>query len=154
MNIGVIIPSLAASEYAFYTVNQCHFLKQVTPHEPFIFVEDIQPPCMQLQASCMNISEVFSFAGMLISTNLRNTAIAINAKTAAKKIFYVWDLEFLRRGNNDFLRNNEIYRSPEVKIVCRSIDHAKVFENYSNRRPDAIIPSINLLGIYNEFVNK
>lgn len=102
----------------------------------------------------MNISEVFSFNGMLISTNLRNTAIMLKAKTNAKKIFYVWDLEFLRRGNSDFLRNNEIYRHPDIKIVCRSADHAKVLENYSNRKPDAIIPTINLLGIYNEFANK
>lgn len=153
-NIGVIIPDVGNSEMTFYTVSQCHVAKQTTKYEPFIFVEDFQPPCMQIMVSCMNLSEVFSFTGTLIATNLKNAAIMAKANTNALKVFYVWDLEFLRRGNNNFEANNQIYRNKDIKIVCRSEEHAKVFANYTNRQPDLIVPCINIVEIHEKLQNK
>lgn len=153
-NIGIIIPDVSNSEMTFYTVNQCHYAKQFSNYEPYIFVEDLQPPCMQIMCACMNLSEIFSFTGTLIATNLKNANIMAKAKINAKKIFYVWDLEFLRRGNNNFAQNNEIYRNKDIKIVCRSEEHAKVFANYANRKPDLIVPNINIVEIHEKLKDK
>ena len=151
MNVGIVIPSLGNSQLTFFAGGQSHYLKQFTEHEPFIFMEDFEPPCMHIQASCMNVSEMYSFKGLLIATSLSNAAMVLKVKSACKKIFYVWDLEFIRRGYGDFFFNNSIYRSPELKVVCRSEEHAKALENYSNRKPDAIIQNLNLMEICNEF---
>lgn len=151
MNIGIVIPSLGNSQLTLFTVGQCHYLRQFTEHESFIFTEDFEPPCMSVQTACMNISEMYSFTGILIATSLLNASMIMKINSDCKKIFYVWDLEFLRAGKNNFFSNNSVYRSPELKIVCRSPEHASALENYSNRKPDAIIQNINLMEICNEF---
>lgn len=153
MNVGIIIPGLGNSQLAFFVGGQSHYLKQFTSHEPFIFMEDFEPPCMQIQAACMNISEIYSFNGLLISTSLMNTAMVLNVKSNCKKAFYVWDLEFLRRGHDNFFLNSSIYRSPEIKLICRSKEHADALENYCNRKPDMIVQNFNLMEICDEFQN-
>ena len=153
MNIGIIIPDMGPSQLAYMTINQCNVGSQ-TEDSYFIFFENTKMPCVKPLVSCMNISELHTFNGILISTSIDTTLSALNAITNTRKIFYVWDLEWLRPNKNNFLYNMQAFRNEKVELMCRSEHHAKVIRNYCNREPSLIFNNLNLLALKEHLKDK
>jgi hypothetical protein len=77
-----------------------------------------------------------NFRGTLVTTNIANTLMCnklIN-RNAVKLIFYVWDLEWLRPGKQNFLYNVEAYKIPDI-LVVRNKEHFFPLLNYCGREP-------------------
>jgi len=68
----------------------------------------------------------------------------LNSISPKRKLFYIWDLEWLRPHAKDFIANLRIYRHPKLELIARSISHAQAVENYANKKVNAIIPDFNL----------
>lgn len=147
MNIGIIIPDMAASQLAYMAINQANIGARETNDSYFLFFENMAAPCVRPLVTCLNISELHTFNGVLISTSIDTTLYAINAITNTKKIFYVWDLEWIRPNKNNFLYNMQAFRNENVEITCRSERHAKLIGNYCNRKPSLIFNNLNLLAL-------
>lgn len=143
MNIGIILPSLDANQLAFETILSINtILSNGTKNDYRIFFENLSPKIIQPLCSIMNITELWHYNGLLITTTLENTKLAIKAIADTKIVFIVWDLEWLR-GHNNYIDNISIYRNPNIILLARSKDHAKIIENYCGRRPNGIIESLN-----------
>jgi hypothetical protein len=86
-----------------------------------------------------------SFKGTIITTTLDTTTLALarNTRKDNQIIFYVWDLEWTRPQNNDYLSNYHIFNTAH-KLVARSANHAKAIENYCNRKVDSIVEEFNV----------
>ena len=141
---AIALKDLSASDLAFVAINQAGYnLKKHTLKDITFLTEEKFPPCIPVPCSRMNISEMWSCKGVVIATNLTTANTLAKAVIPAKKVFYVWDLEFLR-GNKNFKENVEIYRNPSLTLICRSQSHAEALENYCNRKPDCIIPDLNI----------
>ena len=153
MNTGIIIPDMGASQLGYMALNQANLLAQQN-ESCFIFFENTKLPCVRPLVSCMNISELHTFNGTLISTSIDTTLYAINSITNTRKIFYVWDLEWLRPNKNNFLYNMQAFRNEQVEIMCRSERHAKLIENYCNRKPSLIFNNLNLLALREHMKDK
>lgn len=149
-NIGIILPNLEMSQLSFetiYTIN-----KEIASNNGYdyrIFFEDLSARCIDPMCATMNSSEIHSYDGLLISTTLDNTKASLRTVGKVERVFLVWDLEFIR-GQNNYIENIKIYRDPRIKLVARSIDHAKVIANYTNRMADMIMPKLSLERIRNE----
>ncbi len=146
MNIGIILPDMGVSQLAYMAINQCNICANITDDSYFIFFEDMQKPCVKPTVACMNVSELHTFEGLLVSTSIETTLTALSCVTNSKKIFYVWDLEWIRN-KNDFLYNMKAFRNEQVELMCRSEQHAKLVHNYSNRKPSLIFNNFNLLAL-------
>lgn len=143
-HIAIALPDLSSSDLAFIAINQAGYAIHNNPVRDFTFLtEEKFPPCVPIPCSRTNISEMWSCGGLVIATNLTTANTLAKAVIKAKKVFYVWDLEFLR-GNKNFVENSRIYRDPRLTLICRSQSHAEALENYCNRKPDAIIPDMNI----------
>ena len=141
---AIVLNSLSNSDLAFVSINQVgHELNQETDTDCLFLTEEKHPPCIPIPCARMNISEVYSCKGLLISTSLSTANTVAKAIVEAEKVFYVWDLEFLR-GKKDFVDNVKIYRNPALTLIARSQSHADAIENYCNRKPDFIIPDLNI----------
>lgn len=154
MNVGIILPNLGMSQLAYLAINQANLGDRFGKHNYFLFFQDIELPCIKPRVACLNISELSNFDGVLISTNVDMTLMAMRAVNNVKYIFYVWDLEWIRRGGINFQEAMKVFRNPEVSLVARSDDHAKAIINYCNREPSLIAPNLNIEAILEELGKK
>jgi hypothetical protein len=153
LKIGVIIPDLSSSQLAFFATQQINrIVGQSGDIDGVIFTERISKPAIPPACAVMSVSDIHNFEGILISTNLYNTKLSLKAVIPAKKIFYVWDLEWLRNNKkNDYIENLNILRDNEISIVSRSRSHANCFEKYTNRKSDIVVENFDIGRIVNEF---
>ena len=112
----------------------------------FVFFKNVIQPAIRPHCACLNSNEIWSFDGILITTNLDSALTATNAVNNAENILYLWDLEWLR-GNKDYLYNINILRKPNLKVMARSESHAKAIENYANIKVSRVVTDANILGM-------
>jgi hypothetical protein len=143
MNIGIIIPSLDMNQLAYEVISTINRTIAAGDKNDYrIFFEELVPKCIDPICSVMNITEIFSYDGILISTTLDNTKLALKALGNVDRYFYIWDLEFLRN-RKDYLNNISVYRNPKTKIIARSNDQATAIKNYCGITPQLIMPNLN-----------
>jgi hypothetical protein len=131
--IAVVIESLEASQLAFLAINQVNQL--ITKHplvNASIFYENLTVPCIPPKSSVMCINELFAYHdGIIITTNLDQTYSIASYPNNSKKIFYVWDLEWIRK-TLDFEKTLYTFNLPE-RLITRCKDYADAIKNYCNR---------------------
>lgn len=79
----------------------------------------------------LNYSKIFSgylTNSLVIATDLDSAYTLSNVKNSAKKIFYVWELEFLK--NKQYHSNYQIYNS--LPVFTRSKSYKEALDNYAN----------------------
>ena len=149
VKVGLILPSLDASQATFNSIHAGNALVMGNPlQQVFAFTETVTAPCLQPLFPVLNVSKTRSFDGVLISGDIRTTVMASNSLQARHRIFYVWDLEWLRRGKGDFVQNMLAFRHPSIKLIARSLSHKKMIERYCNKEVSAVIPWFDLGMIY------
>jgi len=128
--IGIIIPALYSQQLVYET---CIGIQKAISNQLdcTIFFEDYAPLMIRPACGLMHVSELYSFNGILISTNLNNTKLALNIPLPSKKIFYIWELEWLKN-SKDFIDNNSVYQNPQLELYTRSKSYANAIKNYSN----------------------
>lgn len=127
--VGIILPNLANSQLFFEASYNTKYID--TQLDLTLFFENLSPVAFRCACGIMHVSEILNFNGTLISTTLDNTLLSLKAINQAKKIFYVWDLEWIR-GKTDYLSNIAIYQNPNLKLFTRSDAYSRAIYNYSN----------------------
>lgn len=152
MKIGIILPDIGNNQKALYTIIQVNKLQK--EHDFVIFFENLSPTRISINCSIMNINELWDFNnGILISTTLNNTDYLIKScNVSTKKLFYIWDLEWLLPNKRNYIENIKTYNSSEIDLICRSLSHSIAIENYCNRKPNHVIPNFNLTQIVEKYV--
>lgn len=146
--IGFLLNHLGPSQLAFYVINQINAIGEKTVDYDFVlFYEHLVKPCVVPNCMVLNATETFSFHGLLIATTLDNAEVAINSINTARNIYYIWDLDWMRRGQNNYIKNISILRNPKLELIARSQDHASAIENYCNRKVSSIISDANIAEI-------
>ena len=130
MQVGIIIPKL--DNQLSYMI--CKHVNNSNDNIYTVFYEDISPYVIRPKCATMPINEIWSFNGILISTNLRNTLSSLKTINKSKLIFYIWELEFLK-GKTNYIENINIYQNHLLKLVTRSEEYAKNVYNYCGIMP-------------------
>lgn len=89
----------------------------------------------------LNYSKIFSgylTNSLIIATDLESAYTLSNTKNMAKKIFYVWELEFLK--NKKYATNYHIYN--RLPVFTRSKSYKQALDNYANI--DSKVEELNL----------
>lgn len=137
-SVGVILNNLIQNQLAFFAI---HGLNNLTYNshdiDCMVFIENISPPCVPPLFPVMDCLQIWNFNGLLISTTLENTMYSLKSTTSAKKMFYIWDVEWLRN-KKDFQSNINILRNKELTLVTRSEDYADLTYNYCGIRPHVV----------------
>ena len=131
ISFGFVVPHLGSSQATYETIKLANSIENA-----IIFFEQLVTPCTPIGCSTMCITELMNFGGTLVTTNIENTRMAnkLVNRNQCKLIFYVWDLEWLRPGKQNFLYNHEAYHMPNV-LAARSVEHIGPIQNYCNRQP-------------------
>lgn len=151
MNIGIVLPDLGLNQTAFEAITSINkSLDGGSKNNYVLFYENLSPVCVRPLCGTMNISHVWGFTGILISTSLHNSSLIMNAGIQALKVFYVADLEFLH-GHTNFIANINVYRNPLLRLVTRSEEYGIALDNYANRSIDYVIPTLDVETIYHGY---
>ena len=143
--VHIVLPHWGGSQAAFLAINQANLLVSETEVDVFGYFDSPAKPIVTPCFALANCSELMGAEGLIIATDLDSADKIVNTAMPAKRIFYVWDCEWLRNhGSKDYLRNLAIMRHPDLELVARSESHAELIEHYANRQPVAIIGGFNL----------
>ena len=150
--IGVLLEDLSASQLTFYVIKNINDYLEISDIDYVAFFQNSTASMITPRFSTMSVSETGSFSGTVIATSV-STALSIQ-KTCipAKKYFYVWDLDWYRRGGQDFEYTIQAYNNPELNLIARSSSHAKAIKNYCNRDVCGVVDNFNidqLMGVIN-----
>lgn len=145
MNFNVLLQNVGASQLSYFVTRNLNVLGDKRPDiDPIVFYENIHKNCIPPKFAVMQIAEAWGQDGAMIATSL-STAFKLINFPAARRLFYVWDLEWLRHGQQRrrYEQFADVYTHPNLELIARSESHAAVIENAFNRKVEHIISDFN-----------
>jgi hypothetical protein len=147
MKIASVVENLSLNQSNFFMTKTFNRLGE---HgiEPFCFYGDLTATGIKPNFATMNVYYLNNFYNGIIICNTINTLkILKTINTNARKMFYVWDLEWLRLNKSGVLNYKEtvdILCNHNIELIARSENHASAIKNYCNRKVDYIISDWNI----------
>jgi len=145
--VGFLVNDLTASQLSFYLIKNLNDYKEKEDLEAVLFFENSSSSAIKPAFPLMAINEIWNFDGVLISTDVETTLCLKKCFAPAKKIFYVWDLEWMRNKaglTKEFESIIQAFNDESIELIARSKDHAKAIENISNRKIKHIVENFNI----------
>lgn len=152
--LGIVVDNLGPNQLANYLISSANrYLEKSLNCDFLVFQKNVIPFCLPINFAVMNTSEGYDFDGTLVATDL-NSALQIATFPGPKrKLFYSWDLEWLRIPRNyEVLRT--IYNNPELEIIARSKYHKELIELTWNTKVHSIIEDCNVEDFFNYIKSK
>ena len=151
--LNILVSELGPSQKNYYLIKNINERKEVNVN---VFTENLSRFCLRANFAVMNIAEAWAQSGLFVATNLSTASKLINQPLASAKIFYIWDLEFIRGDNRLYDNYAPVYLHKELELACRSKEHAELVENAFNKKVKYIVDNFDinqLLEITNERAN-
>lgn len=154
-SVGIYLDDLGPSEQAYYAIKRANELQQNSPNnvDVTLFYNNMATPCIKPICAVCSSNELWAYKGMVITTNINNSITLSKIPTRHNKVFYVYDLEWIRPASRDFLHNVKGF-DESIKVVARSSDHVFPIENYSNRKVNAIVERFDIQLMIGMFYEK
>lgn len=139
--LGVLLDNTQVSHLNWMVLSELNLLNQKSNRNYSVFYMNQSPLCVNNFCSVNVIHDVHKVKeGILIATNFDTAQILLKSQTRAKKVFFVWDLEFVHNKNSNYLHNYKIMRN--LDLWTRSESYADAIENYCGVRPKITDDSI------------
>ena len=146
-NFSVLVPNLGSSQLSFFVITQINKMFEEKPDkDAIVFYENMSSSCMPVNFAVMDISECWSHAGPVIATSF-STAEKLRCFPSERKLFYVWDLEWIRNTpaqSVQYENFKDVYTNKSLKLIARSQSHKKLIENCFNRDVDYTVENFNM----------
>ncbi len=105
-------------------------------------------PCMPVPGMSCHIMESWGAHRPLVATTLSTAKKLANMPSRFPRIFYVWDLEWLRMSEKSYRTVSSIYRDPSLRLVARTQEYADVIEDCWNVRPLGLCETADISKLY------
>jgi hypothetical protein len=140
--INFLVDNVGASHMAFYLVENANAMSNDGTAHVTIFYDQLHRPCRKLLVPAMMMIEAWAQPGVSISTSLSTTARMLSFPGPQRKMFYVWDMSWMRNPKRvgPF---SELFRNPDLTLIARCADHAKVLENNFNVNVPYVFDNFN-----------
>ena len=145
IKLGVLVKDLLLSQvnYQFITqANRFYSPKHTGEIDIIAFYNSLSMHCAQLFFSCMNIKEAWSYDGTIIATSINTAKKLIAFPSSKKKIFYVYDLEWIT--DNNYQKFADIYQNKGLTLIARSESHAKILEQCWGTKITDVVEDFNI----------
>ena len=149
--INIIVPHLYKSQLGYCISKHCNTLVE-NDIDCVVFTEEMRPFTITPKFAVMNISEVYDQPGLTIATTPSTAEKLQHCWGPNKKIFYSWDLYWLRGQRKIYKPILDLYHV-NMDIVARSESHKTAIENCFNIKVRAVVDDFDVLkmkDIYDE----
>lgn len=148
MRAGIVVDSLGVSQMSTQLTSQLNRADELeTFWDVILFYHEydriISPPLFAMMQS----EELWGFDAPVIATSIHTADRLIKSPRPTKKLFYVWDLEWMYR-SHDIDDISAIYCHPELSLIARSQSHYDILKQ-SWREPVGIIEDFKYEDIIN-----
>jgi hypothetical protein len=149
--IGFLVRDLAFSQSAYHLIRNANAFLEERGHEvaTYVFYERLARPCLVPRFFCSNLHDAWAFDGPLVATTLATAEKLRSFPSSPRKLFYAWDLEWMRAPAKGFPFHQDVYGDPRLELVARGPSHARAIEDAWNRAPVAVIPDMNIPTLWN-----
>ena len=141
MNFGILTHVLDSSQMGFAISTELNSLHDTTDINPFLFYEVYGKiphfPKFCMQQTCLS----WNFKGVLLSTSASLTHKLKTCIHAKKKLFYVWNLEWISNLNT-YTYYRDVFMDEDVDLIARSEYHAELISQVW-RKPKYIVDNFN-----------
>ena len=138
--LGILLNNFCHNQLAYQTLKSvANYYNHNGTADITLFQEVPIIPIIQPHTAIMFPNEVYEFDGTLVITNLNHIPVAEKAIGPTKKIFYVWDLEWIYMQQKQYEHLAPLYRNKNFTIVARSLEHARLLRNAWNIEVNHII---------------
>lgn len=126
--IGILTYRLGFSQKDFLIIKNVNLIVKNNPEIcPVVFRKTCAMlPCLP-RFALMEEKEIWGFDGIAIATTLGQANMLAHIPQVTKRFFYVWDLEWIYQ-NGNYVDYTKIYQHPNLELIARNTDHAKVIE--------------------------
>lgn len=142
--VGLLVDNLESSQLSYEIIKELNACSD----NIILFAENTHVCCLQNNFAVMSLHEMCGFTGTLISTDFKTASKAL-LQPAKRKIFFVWDLEFIR-GINNYDMYSKVYLNNNMELCVRSEEHAKLIDNCFNKKARVVGNTFCLERILNE----
>lgn len=132
ISLNVMIESLETSQLSFYLTMELN--KNKHKINGVVFVENIVPIKLKPEFPVMTVAELWEDQNITITTYSQGASKLLRFPGPTRKIFYLWDLYFLRgHGVRNFYESYaNLFAEPSLEIVVKSESHKQIVENNFN----------------------
>jgi hypothetical protein len=131
-SVGIIVDNLGASQLSLNVLKETERFANRPDRDAIVFYKNLVPPYIKPMCCCMDISEIYGFNDILISTDIESAIFAAKSVNNSTRYFYVWDIEWMRKSKN-WLSNMIAFLDRDTQLIARSKEHARLIKNYCNR---------------------
>lgn len=145
--VGFLVPHVGAGQLGYSLITQ---LNKVSENlykynlDPIVYYETMHMQLLPHAFATMQIVECWDQTHPVIATSLSTAEKMITFPNPQRKLFYVWDVEWLRRPHNHYFRTRNIVTNEAVEIVARGSHHATLIENCFNRKVTNIVDDFEI----------
>ncbi len=144
--LNIMTQDLAVSQKNYLLIRNANQIQTKDPYKNVqVFVENLGRICLRSNFAVMSAVEAWGEKNPFVATNLSSAAKLMHYPIPSRKLFYLWDLEWLR-GNPRMNYNTYsiVYLNPDLELVCRSKEHADITENTFNRKVSYVVDDFDL----------
>lgn len=129
--LNFLVDHIGASHMAYYLIEEANVLTENGEANVIIFFDQLHAPCRRLKVPTMMMVEAWAQPGVSIATSCSTAARLLNFPGPQRKLFYVWDMIWLRNPKR-VGAYSELFRNPELTLIARCPDHAEALANDFN----------------------
>jgi hypothetical protein len=138
--LSFLIDNLYQSQQSFMLIAELNKTKS----ETIVFVENLSPFCLRPSFPVMQAAEAWARGGTMIATTPSTANKLLTFPGPERKIFYSWDLYWLRGQQRMYEPYMLLYTNPDLEVVARSESHARAIENAFNIKVAGIVENFRL----------
>lgn len=144
--LNFLVDDMGASQLSFFLIKE---LNKLT-HErcdvcPIIFYANLTDHCVKpVEFSMMQMVEAFDHAGPTIATSLTTAGCLISMPKPHPKFFYVFDLEWMRLAEMNWVSVCHIMRHSDLILIARSESHKVAIDSCFNVCVPHVIDNWNM----------
>jgi hypothetical protein len=148
MNTGIILNHLSFADLTYRVVSEVNGFVKDNTDGLTLFVDNISNRMVEPHCAVMDTGQVSVINdGVIIATDLSGAQSLRKAWTPSKKVFFVWNLEWIYK-SEDYHTLYDTINDPNLIIIARTDAHSKVIRNATNRSADHILEEFNLEKIH------
>ena len=146
--IAAVIEDMGPSQKSFYMIKEFNKAASLRDMSICAFYHKPSMPVTKPFFSCRNISFLSGYNGVAIASGIQEAQTLLKSHNNSDKYLYLWDIEWLTSPMN-FSGVCNILLDKRLKIIARSDAHAKVVDNFCNKKPIGIVDNWNLVELLN-----
>ena len=148
-SFGVVLNKLNIEQKDITIINELNKLvNKYWDLCPIVFFSEYAKTSTVPLFARMPIEEVYCFSNPVIANDIESATLLLNCPCPTRKMYYLWDLEWIYDDKFNFNKYSLIYNSFE--IIVRSQSHYNLFSKIW-RQPNYLIEDFNYEQIRNLF---